>query len=370
MAALLLGFSFSASAQDASAKGMATVNFTPPLTGATKQAALQKAQVNALDRYFSTVDQAKAKNYELIRGRLLESIDSYILGATILSEEVDDKAGVYTVTVRADINKPRLENALQGSSAMANTANADKSALTFVFIARQQRSVQAFDDKVYKRVDTQSSAKQSGSSQNRAVESERIRSASIETGESVKSSGNFEASSSDSVTTGGSVTKKADVVEWSIVNADGINSVMTGTFSNAGYEVVEAEYLEQASNNQLSVAAIRKDYSTGNDLSAATLRSAVSGVKAAEVPYLAYGTLDVGMADTDPASGLTRVYVTVSGKVLDLRGRFPKTASAVGPVQFAGLGPNEGVARTNALKSAAGSAAQQLMNEMNARGVQ
>jgi hypothetical protein len=42
----------------------------------------------------------------------------------------------------------------------------------------------------------------------------------------------------------------------------------------------------------------------------------------------------------------------------------------VGPVDYHGLGASEDNARTNALKSAAGDAAQQLMNALNAKGVQ
>ena len=86
------------------------------------------------------------------------------------------------------------------------------------------------------------------------------------------------------------------------------------------------------------------------------------------MPYLALGTLDVGMKSKDPATGLVRVNVTVTGKVLDVSGRFPKTASSVGPVQIAGLGPNPTVARTNALSKAAETAARQLSDELNAKG--
>jgi hypothetical protein len=81
------------------------------------------------------------------------------------------------------------------------------------------------------------------------------------------------------------------------------------------------------------------------------------------------GTLDVGLSDTDPATGNIRVYVTVTGKVLDLQGRFPRTVSSVGPIQFSGLGPNESVARSNALRLASESAAQQIADEMSLRSI-
>jgi len=130
-----------------------------------------------------------------------------------------------------------------------------------------------------------------------------------------------------------------------------------------------AEYVEGESRGLLSIERIRKDFSTGNDLAPATLRDTANGIRAANIPYIAVGTLDVGMRDRDPASGNTRVFVTVTGKVLDVTGRFPRTVSSVGPVQFSGTGPNETVARTNALQLAAEKAAQQMINELNVKAV-
>lgn len=360
-----------AHAEAASAKGSATVAYKGKISTEVKQQALTQAKLNALDRYMADSNAAKTKNYDAIKGQIAGALDTYILGTTLLSEEGgDQKDGSYTVVIRADINANRLENALQGSSNMANASSADKSLLTFVFVARQQKSVQSFDDKVYKRQDVEVKESATLDAKRKTSEAERIHANKIETSDSINASVDAAGTSSIAVTTGGSTTKKADVVEWNVTNASEINSVMTGIFSNGGYEVVEAEYLEQESKGLLSIAAIRKDYSTGDDIASVTLRNTVSGVKTAEVPFIALGTLDVGLSDTDPVTGNSRVYVTVTGKVLNVMGRFPKTVSSVGPVQFAGLGPNNSVARTNALKLAAESAAQQMLDELNAKGVQ
>jgi len=95
----------------------------------------------------------------------------------------------------------------------------------------------------------------------------------------------------------------------------------------------------------------------------------VQGLQAAQIPYLALATLDVGLPDTDPATGLARVYVTVTGKVVDVTGRFPRTLASVGPEQFAGTGPSSDVAQTNALKLAADKAARELVSQVNVVGV-
>lgn len=353
-------------AQALTSKGVATVTFDGKLNAAVKDRALQEAKANALDRYIAQTDTAKSRNYEMARSQLIGSIDSYVLSTTVLSEEPDPKAGRYTVSIRAEINGPRLENALIGGSAVASTPPAQKSLVTFVFVARQQGSVQRFDDKVYKRVDTSGAASASGDYRRDATESERITSNSVSTSDRVNASANYKEETSASITTGGSTTTKADVVTWNVTRADEINTVMTGAFSAAGYEVVEAEYV-----GSLDVEAVRKAYGTGEDLSPAALQGAVRGVQSAGgIRYFAIGKLDVDMRDKDPATGLTRTYVTVSGKILDVSGSYPRTVSSVGPEQFAGLGPSETVARTNALKEAAGAAAERLINELNARGVQ
>lgn len=354
-----------------SSKGMATVSFSGSSpTAAQHEDALRLAKINAVERYFSETNSAQLKNYELVRSKIADHIDDYVLSFAVLSDEPDKAAKQLSIVIRADLNTIRLNNTLQASSAVSNTAEAQRSLLTFVFVAREQQSVQSFNDKVYKRTDTHSANQASSDNSHQGAEGEKLSKHDIQTHEQERRNAADVADTSESTTTGGSVTKKGDAVEWRVTPAAEINSVMTGVFSNAGYEVVEAEYLEQESNQLLSIAAFRADYSKGDDLSPATLRNAVKGAQAASVPYLAIGTLDVGVHDVDPTTGLTRVYVTVMGKVLNVTGRFPKTVSSVGPVQFAGLGPNETVARTNALKMAAENAANQLMNELNAKGVQ
>ena len=305
MMVALMAVGTGAHAQAVTSKGTATVTYDRKLDAAVKDRALQDAKVNALDRYVAAqADGAKSRNYETARAGLVASVDSYVLSATVLSEESDTKAKRYTVAIRAEIDAPRLENALVGRSAVAQVPTAQKSLMTFVFVARQQGSVQVFDDKVYKRVDASVAESATGNAQRDATESERITGSSVTTSDKVQASANYQANATASVTSGGSTTSKSDLVAWNVTRADEINSVMTGTFTAAGFEVVEAEYV-----GSLDVEAIRKGYGTGEDLSPAALQGAVRGVQAAGgFRYLALGKLDVGMRDKDPATGLTRVY--------------------------------------------------------------
>ena len=345
-------------AQTVSEKGMASVTFGWHLTPKDRQDAIQKAQVNAIERYIADTNAARSRVFEQQRDRMSAHLSDYILGSTVISEENNKDAKSYSVVIRADINSTRLLNDLgSGSASSTDMASKKHSTLTFLFVARSQSSVQTFDDKVYKRADVDSSSTRN------TREGESVRGNSVGTSDTVSERASL------ATTTGGSVTRKADSVEWKVARSGEINTAMTGIFADAGYDVIEADQVEGASNGLLNIARIRDAYSHDDDLPSKMTRDATQGVNQAGVGLLALGTLDIGMQDTDPVSGNMRVYVTVTGKVYDVSGRFARTISSVGPVQFAGLGPDPSVARTNALKMAAQKAAQQMVDELNNKGI-
>lgn len=344
-------------AQTVSSRGMGSANFGMRLTPEVRTQALEQAQINALEAHIAQAGPARLRLFEERRAEFLADINRFILASVTLSEDEDRKAKRYTIVIRADINAALLQAKFDAGSATANAHSSERSMLSFVFVARSQGSVQHFQDKQYDRVDTTHSV------QEKTNEGESFGRSSVST------SGGITQTASASVTSGGSTTRRGDAITWKVANANEINTSMVGLFSAAGYEVVEAEYVEAESNGLLNVENIRRDFSTGNDLQPATLRDTANGFRAAGIPYFAIGTLDIGIQDTDPVTGNVRVNVTVTGKVMDVTNRFPRTVSSVGPVQFAGLGPTESVARTNALQQAAEQAAQQIINELNNRDV-
>lgn len=354
-------------AQTVSVKSMGTATYGFRLDDDTRREAMRRAALNALEVYIAESSQAKVKLFAARRDEFAEQLDRFVLSSTLLSEDVNKGAKTYSVVVRSEINAALLQAELDAGSAVQNTPAGERSLLTFVFVARAQGSSQSFDDKVYQRVDSQASVEQQSVRAEETAEGEQIGGSSISTSGSIGVNDSVSVSTSASTTTGGSTTRKADAITWTVSSAAEVNTAMSGIFSNAGYEVVEAEYVEGESGGQLSVARIREEFSTGNDLSSEVLRSTVNGIRTAGIPLMAFGTLDVGMQDRDPASGLVRIPVTVTGKVLDVSGRFPRTITSVGPVQFFGLGPDASVARTNALSLAAEQAAGQMVDELNVK---
>lgn len=356
-------------AQVVSSKGMASINYEGKLRPADRQGAVKKALFSALQAHVSESSVAKAKVLAGRRDEFMAKLDQLVIGSTVLSESDNKDMKSYSVVVRADIDAALLRAELDGGSATANISPGARSQMALVFVARMQDSVQSFEAREYRRVEVKAKSASSGSTVVRTEEGESIGASHIGTSDTVSRTGSGRESFSGTMESGGSTTQKSDKIAWKVTTAGEINSAMSGVLSGAGYEVVEAEYVEPQSGGLLSVARIRKDFSQGNDLSAEVLRGTTSGVSRAGIPLLAYGTLDVGMRTRDPATGLVRVTVTVAGKVLDVSGRFPRTVSSVGPVQFAGVGDTETVARTNALTMAAEKAAQVMVDELNVRAM-
>lgn len=309
----------------------------------------------------------------------------------------DKKTRTYTLVINASLNVDAINNALQANSAVANTSRAQRSYITFIFVARQQSSVTSFGAQRTTRLTVNSGARgsmraqaagnsqsysttsrhangmdmaaQSGTQQGYASSHHGDRSA--HTGSQSERHGTYSTSrhATVNVRSASRVVRRADVTRYRVRRSGTIDDVISNILSQAGYQVVDAKFIATRTHNLLSVSAFEKEFGKGNDISQTTLANAAQAAQEVHVPYLAYGTLDVGLQSVDPATGLKRVYVEVTAKVYNLSGLFPITVAAVGPVQYAGLGPNAAVARTNALKLAARNAAQKLVAEMDAKGV-
>jgi hypothetical protein len=119
----------------------------------------------------------------------------------------------------------------------------------------------------------------------------------------------------------------------------------------------------------MKVENVENDYKSGNDLKSATLQNVVAGMRNAGIRYVALGTLDVGQVGRDPATGLQRVSVTVNAKIIDVGQGIPESVAAAGPAQYAGVGPTEEEARTNALKLAAQSVSHDLTSQLANAGL-
>lgn len=363
-------FAGSALAQVQQAKGKASVTYQGWSVSADDKArATLAAQLKAVEFYYAEAGQSEAENFDAIREKIIASPDRYILDSTVLAEEEAKDKKQYTVTVRVALNVANLRNAVKSNSAVVKGGTAARSPLAFMFVSRQVESTRSFDDRVYKRVDEKADVKGKLQVSEKGSEGESFGRGQINTNASTSTSVNGSMQRSASIETGGSTTRRASESTFRLLPSANLGQVFTSNFTRAGFKVSEAAMVEPYTGGQFKVATVENDYKSGMDLKPATLASLVSGMRVAQIPYVALGTLDVGLADTDANTGLMRVAVTVNAKLLDISQTIPDTIASVGPVQYAGVGPTEEEARGNALKLAANNAARELTSQITNLGV-
>lgn len=360
----------SALAQVQQAKGKATVTYQGREASADDKArATLAAQLKAVEFYYAEAGQSEAENFDAIREKIVANPDRYILDTTPLAEEEVKDKKQYTVTVRVALNVANLRNAVKSNSAVVKGGTAARSPLVFMFVSRQVDSTRSFDDRIYKREDQKANIKADVQVSEKGSEGESLGRGKISTNASTSSKVSGSMQHTASIETGGSTTRRASESTYRLLPSANLAQVFSSNFTRAGFKVSEAAMVEPYTDGQFKVAAVEDDYKSGMDLKPATLASLVRGMRVAQIPYVALGTLDVGMADTDPNTGLMRVAVSVNAKLLDISQTIPDTIASVGPVQFAGVGPTEDEARGNALKLAANNAARELTSQITNLGV-
>lgn len=339
-----------------------------------KQKAQQEATMKAVEAYYAEAGQSESANFNAIRAKILENPGRYVLDTTVISETDNGNDFQYTVVVRISLNVANLRNAVQSNSAIGQAAAGEKTPLSFVFVARQVESSKSYDDRVFKRqegsVQQSASLQEKNAVKEKTSEGESIKSSQISTNGSssrdVDASVNLSKKTTVTSETGGSTVQRASESTWRLLPSADLDQVFSGLFAQAGYDVVESGMIESGS---FKLVDIRNDYKSGDDLQPKTLKAIAAGMKAAEIPFIALGTLDVGLPQKDPQTGLMRVSVTVNAKIWDVTKPIPRTRAAVGPVAYAGVGPSENEARVSALKSAASNAAQELSSRMAEKGM-
>ena len=352
-------------AQVVTVKGVGTSAYNGWLGSGDKENAFVSAQVSAVERYFAENGEAESQNFEDIEETVRANLDKFILGTTVINEQEQSDLNRYTVVVRVDLNVAKLRNVLRRSSHVAKVNIAEKSQLVYVFVGREANSVRSYDARVVKRREVSGANTEKHTKAVRGREGESIGSSAIATS-AVKST-THDTSFRDSyrVEKGGSTTRKADRTEYRLLPLTNAKTSITSVFSQSGFIVADPEFV--LGDNELN--AVNRDFSTGNDLAPSTMRNVVASLRKSNIPLFILATLDVGVPYEDDATGMQRVAVTVTARVLDLRSNFPREVASVPAVQFSGVAPDNASAMTQALKNASISAAREIVSRMNVAGV-
>jgi len=317
-----------------------------------KHEAIKKAKFNAWKNYTSNFNMARQKAYKKIETEFLNHLDEYISDYTILTDKVNKKNKVYSVLVRININESAVETKLSSESGAGKLTSGEGSLFSFIFVAREASEVKSYDARKTKITKTES--------KNMAEEKSAVGNGTMLSGDSQKSM--------KKVQTGGSTLRKADRINYIVSSPQDIDAAMNEIFSPAGFEVVDySDVVSECGGAEPEL--VRQEFSARQDISRRTRKVAIKGARECDVTYFAIGTLDVGMQDTDPVSGLKRVYVSVIAQVWNIEKRLPRKVASVNSSPFAGLGPDSVVAKKNALKKAATSAAKNIVDQLNAKGL-
>jgi hypothetical protein len=356
MGTLLAGLLAASAVQAAEVQGKAEVPyesgfFSKGPDAELRQAGVAAAKANAWNRYTATFNPARMKSYKAIQKDILANIDEYIIDYSILDESVNKDTQLFSIAIRANINDAAVDARLNASG-QGPTSAADGQIFSFVFVARETSNLKSFSDRKTSITQAESdmSANQSGD----------MSGGGASVGES--------SSSTSKTTSGGSTLKKADERTYRLRSGSDVDAALTETLTGYGFEVVG--YTDVFSNcGGPAPDVLNKEFTSSDEMTPQSRKSAINAARDCDVKYFSVGTLDMGLSDVDPVTGNKRVYVSVRGQIWDISSRLPRRVASVGPIQFAGLGPDADVAARNALRLAAEQSAKTMVDQLNSKSV-
>jgi hypothetical protein len=325
----------------------------------TYDAALKSAKTLALRNWASKQSIAMSNIFSQNEGEILQNLDQYLLNTEIMNS-CEKKSFRLLVVGTVDVNRIGL----LGKSQSMN-ASGDRSRIMVVFMARKASEVKSFDDKVTK-IDSKSKF-------NEGSETATFSGTSAST-EGYSSQKNISQ-------TGGSTVTKSDRIKWTVYRPGGLSSAIQQTFSSYKFKVVKPSQLprriakinnKRGTNvdpNAFSIEDFKREFSEADGLSPETEDRALEALELVKVPLFVIGTMDVGKKNIDPKSGKVMVNVTVTAAVQYDDDGWWETVASVEPQQFSGLGIDEMSAETDALIKAAKAASNEIVQQLNAAGI-
>jgi hypothetical protein len=317
--------------------------------------AIIEAKKDALLRYVARFNTSRRANYMKVAEEIMGRLEEVVPNANILSQErLIDNPKLWSVVIEAGIDDNLIEQIIQANFAKERAADGSSAGggnaenyIAFVFVARELESAVSFDEK--RTVVANAEVEKRGATSTGGE------------GDAVSVSNRSVATSVAQI--GGSTERKAEQRKYRVFTVGEVDVAVNNVLATAGYEVVSAV------DADLKIADFKRDYESG-DIQPETRREAVKTARENEISYLGTASMDVGLPQKDAATGMFRVYITVNSQVSDLRKRLPRTVASIAGKAYAGLGPDEQVARTNALNTAAREMSSELVDQLRLKAVQ
>ena len=253
--------------------------------------------------------------------------------------------------MRADIDVTRINMEINKSSKVFDSSTGEKSSLAMIFFSRTIVGQREFEEKV--------------------TDVEQVTS-SIEVDEEETDTGiSSESTGTTATTTGGSTLKKANVTQYKVDDNDSIKleAGMKEIFTKARFEPRSGKRL------------VRKKWRTFRDEIVESLES--GGAIPEEVrwdiedilmdkniSYVVFAYFDVGVAETNPATGLINVNVALAiAEIIRLGDSDPVSLGTISGVQTKGQGSDSEIAKNNGINKTAQKTAKKLVALINSKGI-
>ena len=320
--------------------------------------AIDNAKLSAWNKYTAKLSGERSSAYYKQESSFVKSIDEYITDYTILTTDCSKTDRSYSVSLRVNINEAKLNNALVSQSgSSAAKQNLKGQGVVVLVVPRKTTEALSFDDKVT----SQSQRKKSLSAD------EMI----SDTGDSVSITES--STQRESVTTGGSTSKKATKRTYQIGDLGDasaqINNILSPlgmrTFAAArlesmgsrfGYDPFLKEVLDQFSGKSGDLGANISPQSQN------AIVDMITDVGQGRLNYFMLGTVDSSVPRIDPDTGVFKADVLVNIQLFKIDDFFgAEVVAAVGPEIKTAFGETDVLADKAALKKAFAEATNSLI---------
>ena len=324
------------------------------------QIAKDKACKNAFKKYIQGLEESKRTIFISIQDQIYNNLNEYMICETVvhqpdLSDKKEKKKIRKTkqiiVVMRADIDDTRLKIEINKSSKVFDSTTSEKSSLAMIFFSRTIVGQREYDEKV---TDVTQNTKSFDADEQ-------------ETDTGVSS----ESTETSATTTGGSTLKKANVTKYKVDDNDStkLEAGMKEIFTKARFEPRSGR------------RAIRKNWRKFKKEIVESLESGGSFPEEVKwdiedilmdknISYVVFASFDVGVAETDAATGNKMVNVALSiAEISRLGDGDPVSLGTISGVQSRGKGSDSEIAKNNAINITAKETAKKLVALINSKGI-
>lgn len=347
-ASLILAGAGSAAVERFSASAVVPIKKSKP-TDQEKSEAESQVKRALLSKIIAAQDESRRQRLQEMSSQMNPD-DFFVTGTLLIADSrVDAKAKTVTLVAQVDSDSQAFDKLVDRGGF--------KGIVAWVFAARRQSVVKELDPNLFSRFTTEQKKEESAS-------------ASTTGGKAAAQQGTVDQSS---VSSESGTLRKEDSIEYRVEEHQRarIDKAMSETFKNRRIRTALSSDLQSNSNGALIIADVLQDYKNSSDISDTHKALVMNAALAAEVDFFATGTVTINAKSRDPATGSTRIAVTVDAQVVGFRksskgDRYVGTevAASTGSKTVIAIGADQTEAENKAIEEASKLAANILSDQL------